>query len=361
MSAHDKITVKPIVEVAEYLRNLIPAEMPADYPLHPRFAGVAEEEKIRAGVCSFRDFLHTFFDYISAEGAVFAKPASKPGDMKDYPFLPNFTNLLVEMGYSAVLENDVLHVPILSLCCPSVNESGKKKSAKISSASVKDCMQILAHCGFVFDGEDLGTAPTCATFPLAPNLLAGLKALALADMELRQERRYWGDNHLLTCNYRLLMQKPGGTADIFKDFVHPLPAKIREFLLYLHTRYTEMGLACTKTTLSDVNFSYAWISEKNREKLPRDKYAMRVFAFSYSIRNGYMLYVRAKKTAKYADIIAAFPAFLQEKIEAGYGCYRKLGRTRCEGDCQGIALPVDENLLKNKNAIVQWLDRESTK
>jgi len=49
---------------------------------------------------------------------------------------------------------------------------------------------------------------------------------------------------------------------------------------------------------------------------------------------------------------------LQMKIAEGYGCYRKMGRKCCQGDCQGIRLPLDDSLIEMKSDIEIWLDNE---
>ena len=76
---------------------------------------------------------------------------------------------------------------------------------------------------------------------------------------------------------------------------------------------------------------------------------------------GYSLFVRAKKTDKHADTIKDFPLSLQEQIAEGYGCYRKMGRERCQGDCQGIRIPIDDEILNISKSIETWLDDETSR
>jgi hypothetical protein len=130
------------------------------------------------------------------------------------------------------------------------------------------------------------------------------------------------------------------------------------FALKLHRRYADMGLTCINTRLGLVSFAYAYINKNKKPLTERDIYSKRVWEFSYSLRNGYCLFVRAKKTAQYADIIETFPLFLQKKIETGYGCYRKYGRERCRGDCQGIRIPLDDTILTIAKEVEIWLDNE---
>jgi len=79
---------------------------------------------------------------------------------------------------------------------------------------------------------------------------------------------------------------------------------------------------------------------------------------SISLKYGYCLVVRAKKTDKYTDIIKGFPLSLQEKIAKGYGCDRKLRNERCQEGCQGIRIPLDNSILGISKDIETWLDNE---
>jgi len=61
MSTH-QVTLKPISDVAGYLKNLIPASIPEAYAIKPRLESVAGEERIRSGIVAFRDFLYLLCD-----------------------------------------------------------------------------------------------------------------------------------------------------------------------------------------------------------------------------------------------------------------------------------------------------------
>jgi hypothetical protein len=145
--------------------------------------------------------------------------------------------------------------------------------------------------------------------------------------------------------------------DVLVDFLHPLPYKIREFSLYLHQKYTDMGLTCINTRLGLVSFAYIKTSNSRKQLSEREAYSKRVWEFSYSIKDGYCLFVRPKKTEKYADIIKTFHKSLQEKIAQGYGCDRKRNEP-CQHGCQGIRIPLDDSILEISNDIEIWLDNE---
>ncbi|WP_291579456.1 hypothetical protein [Clostridium sp. UBA6640] len=364
---HGPITVKPISEVAKYIKTLIPANISETYALKPMFESVASEENIRNGVIAFRDFLYLFCDRLISDGHLYAKPPKKPSSMADYPFLHNITNILVEVGYHSKLaeSGDSLLVTEMPSCTALIDANGKKKRPKIPVSSQIECFRFLTLCGFVFTGIDLEAKRLNisegqlleVSYPNAPILLAGLKALSIADMELRTGRRYWNDNNLLRCDYRLMKAEDTDILDVLKDFLHPLPEKIQEFALKLHQRYVDVGMTCTMNILGNVNFSYAHISKSRKALSTRDIYQQRVWEFSNSIKNGYCLFVRAKKTDKYADVIEKFPLSLQEKIAKGYGCDRKRNE-RCQGGCQGIRIPLDTSILNISRYIETWLDNE---
>ena len=367
MSTHP-VTLKPISEVAEYLKNLIPASIPERYALKPMFESVASEESIRSGIAAFRDFFYLLFDRLISDGHLYAKPPKTPSGMTDYPFLHNMTNLLVDIGYygSPDKGGDILVITEIPLCTASTDENGKKKSPRIPASGLMECLRFLTLCGFVFPGADLDaksitvseTQPLNVSYPNNPILLEGLKALSIADMELRAGRRYWNDNNLLRCDYRLLKAGDTDVLDELKDLLFPLPERVQEFAVKLHQRYTDMGLTCVVIIRDGVSFSYSSVGKGQKVLSPQDMYQQRLWAFTYSIRHGYSLFVRSRKTGKYAGVIETFPQSLQEKIATGYGCYRKLGRERCQGDCQGIRIPLDDTILDIGGSIETWLDCE---
>jgi hypothetical protein len=364
---HGPVVIKPIDEVARYQKNLIPASIPEDYSLKPMFKSVADESSIRNGIVAFRDFLYLFCDCLISDGQTYTIAPKKPTGIADYPFLFNITNLLVDIGYHGKLSDSgtSLMVTQLPVCTASIEDNGKKVQPKISASKMLECLRFLSLCGFEFSGIDLDAR----TFNIStmqqievfyqdnPILLTGLKALSIADMELRIGRRYWNDNNLLRCDYRLLKTEESDMRDVLIDFLYPLPEKVREFALQLHQRYIQMGLTCINTRLGLVSFAYAYVKESGRSISERDIYSKRVWEFSYSLKDGYCLFVRPKKTEKYADAIKVFDISLQKKIAQGYGCDRKRNKP-CQHGCQGILIPLDESILKINKDIEIWLDNE---
>ena len=358
MSTHHKVTLKPINEVAKFMKNLIPTNIPEIYALNPVLSNIASDESIRSGVIAFRDFLYSFFDRLMLDGHLYAKPPNNPGSMTDYPFLGSVSNLLAEIGYHGVLaeSGDSLLVTRIS----------SQVASKITGSNMIKCLKFLTICGFVFSNIDLDAKtikilealPLEVSYPNNPSMITGLKALSVANIELRTTRRFSNDHNLLLCDYRAMKSEPTETHEILKDYLHPLPEKVQEIALKLHQRYVNAGMACSIRILGDINFAYADISKSKKTLSPTDIYAISVWQISISMKNGYCIFVRPKKTSKYAEIIEKFPLILQEKIAAGYGCDRKRGET-CQGGCQGIRIPLDNSILDIAKDIETWIDSET--
>jgi hypothetical protein len=348
---------KSISEYAEYMRNLIPADIPEIYTLKPMFESVASEENIRSGVVAFRDFLYLFCDRLISDGHLYSKP-QKTRNPTDYPFLNNMNQLLIDIGcHGKLAENgeSLLIAEIPSYTAP---------KPKISASKLMECMRFLALCDFVFTGIDLDaktltvseTQPLEISYPNNPVLLTGLKALSIASKKLSVRFHNTAAN-LFRCDYRVMKAEDTDILDVLKDFLHPLPEEIQKFALELHQRYIDTGMTCVYID-SDVKFAYSYIKNSKRALSVRDIYQKRVVGFTVSMKHGYRLMVRAKKTDKYADITEKFPLYLREKIAAGYGCDRKLRNERCQGGCHGIPIALDDSILEIKHDVKTWLDNE---
>ncbi|MCL2003864.1 MAG: hypothetical protein FWG72_07675 [Oscillospiraceae bacterium] len=362
MSANhgEPVMQKPISEYAGYMKNLIPAHIPETYALNPVFENIAGGEDIRNGVIAFRDFLYLFCDRLVSDGHLYAQPR-KTRSPADYPFLHHMNHLLIDIGYHGRLAESGDSLLVTDIPSFTVSKN------KIPVSQQAECLRFLALCGFAFAGMDLDAKtpnisearPLEVSYPSRPVLPAGLKALSVAEMELRTERRYSNDDNLLRCDYRLIKAGETDALDILKDYIHPLPENVRRFALDLHQRYTGMGITCAANKRDGIHIAYANLPKSRRALSPRDVYDRRVWEFAVSVRHGYCLVVRAKRAAVYAEVIGSFPAYLQEKITQGYGCDRKLRNERCQGGCQGIRIPLDDSIVDMKRDIEIWLDNET--
>jgi len=347
------IALRPICEIAAFLKNLIPADIPNNYALNPKLKNIAGKENIRNGVIAFRDFLYTLLDRIISDGHLYAKQPKTPSNIDDYPFLYHLANLLVDIGYYGNLSESGNSLLVSSI------------KAKIPAACQMDCLRFLTLCNLTFSGVDLGaknlniseTQMMEVSYPRNPIMLTGLKAMAFAEMELRTTRKFANDKNILRCDYHLLKAENSDIGDILQDFLHSLPEAVQNFVLKLHKRHTDLGMTCALRILDDFHFAYADTRKSRRGLDTQGIYSKRLWGVSISLKHGYCLVVRAKKIEKYADIIKTFSPALQEKIAKGYGCDRKRGE-RCQGSCIGIRIPLDENIPAMNNDIETWLEQE---
>ena len=368
---HGPVTQKSISEIAKYLKNLIPANIPEFYELNPIFDSIANEENIRNGVIAYRDYLYLFCDHLISDGSSYFKLKKNPKTATDYPFLYSITDLLSDIGYNGKLTESGKSLVVSEL--PSftglIDSNGNRKKPKNSATMLSVCLRFLALCGFEFTGIDLEAKSVKlkegqlieVSYPNAPSLLIGLRVMSIADIELRV-KRYKNDYHhdnLLRCDYRLIQARAIDMLEVLKDFSYPLEENVREFALGLHKHYIDLGMTCVIIASTfEVHLAYTYIKNSPRSLSSRDIYQKRVWEFAVSTRNGHSLVVRAKKTDKYPEVIEKLALPLQKKIEIGYGCDRKLRNEPCQGGCEGLRFPLDETILDISTDIKMWLDEE---
>ena len=358
MTHGETVMQKPIGDYARYMKMLLPVDIPATYPLKAGLEDVASAADIRKGVVAFRDFLHIFCERLITDGHTVAV-TKKTRNPNDYPFLHYVNHLLIDIGYQGKLAVDGGSLLLTQI--PSFTDP-KNKTPVYRQA---DVLRFLSFCGLNFSGIDLDADvvtlsqewPLSVSYPERPVLALGLKALAIAEMELRTERRYSNDDYLLRCDWWLIREGETDTLAVLEDYLHPLPAKIRQFILSLHKRHTDMGMATAISKRDGLHIAYAKTKTGGRVLTQRELYDKRLWEFALSMKHGHCLVVRAKKADKYADMIADFPPLLRDKIKQGYGCDRKRGE-RCQGGCQGIRIALDEGILGIRREIEMWLDNE---
>lgn len=368
---HGPVILLSIEELAKYLRNLIPANIPENYELKNRFKSVANEADIRNGVAAYRDFLHIFCDCLISDGDAYIKSRKNPKKDTDYPLLYSITDLLADIGYYGELAEscDAMLITKLPSFTASVDENGRKKSPRNSAVKLTEALRFLALCGFTFSGVNLEAKKINVSeglvievsYPEAPILLTGLKVMSIADIELRVKRYRTDFNHdnLLLCDYMLLKDTKAESIDVLRDFLNPLPEEVQKFALELHRGFIEKGMICEPIRSTfETHFSYSYIKNSRKSLSAKDKYEKRMWEFSLSTKHGYNLVVRPKKTHKYPEIVEKLPTLLQNKIEVGYGCDRKLHDEPCQRGCQGMRFPLNESILAIGDGIKAWLDKE---
>lgn len=349
-----------ISDMARYIKNIIPPNIPETYTLKAMFEHVSEEENIRNGILAFRDLLYLVCDRLIADCSSYDKPVkntqnnvSHPSLPVSYPFLNNVKSILFNIGYHGeLIENGgSILLDDLKLLTSVIGAEGGQMKAKISVPKLIEALKFLTYCGIYFDGIDLESrtldmskaASLKILYPDNPVMLTGLKVMAIAQKDL-----YTKGNHdiFLRCDYRVLKDEDTEVISILKDFVAPLPTVVQDFALKLHQRYLDAGLTCIVDVFYlGIRFIY---SHKNKE----------IWTFSAAHESGYRILIKAQNTHKYSDVIETFPLLLQEKISRGYGCNKKLFGEPCQKGCHGFSFPLDDSIIDISHNIEVWLDKE---
>lgn len=339
---------KTLQDVAAYLKEIMVPETHEAYAVNPAYTGVSTEDDIREGVRALRTFLCRLYDAVIATGAVHDNTKKVAHEYENrtslsvyYPFLHNVGAMLIRIGYQGVFAEDRQ-----SLVCGNTifNE-------KLSVTKNLECLRFLMDCGLRVDGMDASDNRQnlsdvhilSIAYPDNPAMLAGLKGMALAEVD---HRTLLNQDVLLRCDYRALKRDATDALSIVRDTVKPLPADVQDFVLRLHQRYLDQGLSCVVETKGfHIYIKYCY---KRKD----------VWGVNASLSNGYHINVKATKMDAYADAIQAFPPFLRELIAKGYGCGRKRESGRCDGGCRGMPIPLDASVLAMQDDIVTWFDRE---
>ncbi|MDR0325327.1 MAG: hypothetical protein LBI19_04430 [Oscillospiraceae bacterium] len=339
----------PIKDMAKSMKAWIP-DIPAAYSVKPEFWGIADEESIRNGVLAFRDFMLLLYDRLMTDGNLYDKPPKEEGHVSrafeaTYPFLNHLRSVLVNMVYQGSLSAQTLYVNWESLVHILGPRGEWMSKAKISGPKLIEVLRFLTRCGVHVSGIDLDAKKSnlsqaktlVITVPDNPAVLTGMKVMATAHKRF-DDKDY--NDVLLRCDYRILKAEKTDVMEFLKEFANPLPEKARDFALSLHRRYIEQSLRYRAIIGLGHRFLYF---HKNTEL--------------FSLESGRIL-IKAKKIQQDPDIIRSFALPLQEKINKGYGCEKKLYGLPCQHGCHGYSFPLDESILDLSKDIETWLDYE---
>ncbi len=351
---------KTINDMARYIKNLIPENIPETYTLKPMFKSISDEESIRNGVLAFREFLYLLCDCLIANGSIYDdSPKNTKKDVShstlsiSYPFLNDVKSVLVSIGWNGKLvkSGTTLLIDNWELLTPSLGAGGHwQAKSPITVPRLIKCLRFLSNCGIQFDGIDLEAETkdmsnvTSLEIKYTENMLLGLKVMAVATKELHTSNS--NDDIFLRCDYRELKDEEIDIKSILKDIIHPLPAKVQEFVLNLHQHYIDAGLTC-KAAWKHLGFGITYLY-KSKE----------MWSFSVSPSSGYRILIKAKNTEKYMDVIQKFPMSLQETISKGYGCQKKRFGEPCQHGCHGFSFTLDDCVLDIDKDIETWIDTE---
>jgi len=348
---------KTLKDMAQYLKKLIPAEIPKVYAINPIFEKIADEKYIRKGILAFRDFLCRLCDRLIIEGDSYDKPKKDAHALADntsipinYPFLSNIRAILSNIGSNGVLSENSDSLLLNGNQSPAAG--GNIFNLKLPDSKIAECLRFLTACGICIDGMDLSAKKTdiskleslVISYPDNPAMLTGLKVLTIAQSELHT---CGGEDVLLRCDYRALNTNAVEAVCFLKDTIRSLSIDIQNFILQLHQRCLDKGLKCVAEIMNFyIRFKYFYKSKE-------------LWRLNVSLNNGYNISIKANNTYQYADTIEKFPVCLQKKIAKGYGCGKKRGLTdSCDGGCRGFRIPLDDSIIEISGDIETWFDME---
>jgi len=349
---------KPLTDLAMYIKNTLPEEIPETYELKPIIKEMNDEKNIREGVLAFRDFLSILYNRLIIEGDLYYKPPKKEDSHATisvgYPFLDYLKSILINIGHGNLQENDMSIILNDWQSLFTIWGSGGSWTmrTKITTPKLIECLKFLSLCGIHFDGIDLhekkismsNITSLVVKYPEKPVMLLGLKVMATAHNQLHITK--YNDDLFLRCDYKSLVDEETDITYLLKDTFRSLSVNVKDFIMTLHNRYINAGLTC-RYECKYLDFRFFYLHKKKE-----------IWMLSASFHNGPRLLIKANNTDKYADVIENFPIPLQEKIARGYGCEKKRFGEPCQKGCHGFSFPLDESILDISRNIEVWLDKE---
>ena len=319
---------KMLCVVAEYIKQTIQSQMPEDFTIAPMYKNIADEATIREGIYAYNDFLHSLFDYITANADMLdiQKRTLDARDGIDFEldvsFLRNSTIILFQFGMCGELSRsgDSLMLNMAQF---------QKAMKKTNITKAVDYLQNLIDCGFEFHGINFDDsklnlskiASLEVSYPDNPAVLVGLKVMAMAQYEIVNKytnlkiwRPYgYVEQIFLRCEYNALRVDVSEYSDIdpaliLQSVTKPFSTTAQELALRLHRYFIEIGCTCeVGSENAAYRFSYYFGSKD-------------VLLIKTSPRFGCELKINAQRIAKYSDNVENFPPSLLETITTGNGC-----------------------------------------
>lgn len=334
---------KTLQDVARYLKEILVPETQEAYAIKPTYADISDEGSIRKSVIAIRAFLVKLYDTLDVQWNAYDYSKKVAHEYENrttlsvyYPFLHHVSTILMRIGYHGIPDESTQ-----SLIC-----QNNVFSEKLSVSKNLECLRFLTYCGICIDGVDINNKKQSlsdikiikVTYPDNPSMLTGLKVMAIAQIN---HGTLVNQDVFLRCDYRVLKNNKANEPDIVLDTIRPLSSEVQSFILQLHQRYIERGLAC----VVEVKGFHIYIKYCYKRK--------DLWGINASLNNGYHINVKSTKTDEYTELIKTFPINLQELIEKGYGCGRKREVGRCDGDCRGIRISLDDTALDIKDDLLR--------
>jgi len=202
-------------DMARHLQSLLPVEIPASYPIKSMFINIEIEENIRNGMVALLDFMRLFYGLLAENSKQYDKPKPQsrlgktPSIAVDFPFIYHTKSVLLNIGYHSKLNENVLSFSGIKTLNPIICCEGMEATTKISMPKLIACISFLNDCGMYFEGIDFDTHSHNmaddrfieVTYPDNPDVLVGLKIMAIAQRDLQWKTK---DEVFMHCDYRAL-------------------------------------------------------------------------------------------------------------------------------------------------------------
>jgi hypothetical protein len=284
---------KDLTYVCNYKKALVIPSMPDNFIIAEPFRHGFTNEELRKGITAFRDFLYSFYDFLSANkykiDVETGKKYDPNGSTNDsgngninncFPIFCDIPHILVALGFhgrfvkGSELKLRIHSVDLLTVIC---SKSHKYMSlANKSSERLNEMFCLLSELGLCFTGLDISnkinfskTGTFHITFRKNDYFIIGLKLIAEATVN--NKYHYYLVNMLppafLRCDfYPLANELPKKHKIKIREFVNPQQSEVKEWILNLDSFLMNNGCTITHTLDGD-QFSYLKRKIKNYKGL----------------------------------------------------------------------------------------------
>lgn len=343
--------------MATYLKHLLPDTMNDDFDIESRFLDLADGKHIKKSIQAFKTNLAQIYDYISENTAYYDKSLNLDKiknshiNLADtYPILNQLKSILFTIGFFGAYDQNQRLVTIdhIDILRQFINNQGYVIKKKMTMPKLKETLKILEGCGFSFENIDLNDKRLVCdigkdiriSYPNDPYFLLGLKVLSTLE---REKSRKGHHNIFLRCDYNSLSKQERDINKTLASMISRLPEKHQHEVMHMHQQLLDIGLSCVFDVFyMHLRFIYRW---GKRE----------IITISLSIESGYRVLIKPKKIDKYRDEMNHFPISLQEKIDKGYGCNKKLYNQPCQMGCHGYSFTIDDYFFTISDYIKAWV------
>jgi len=340
MDKGDDLVVSTLKSVVQFLENNIVNIPDGEYPIAQEYLNGFSPGEIREGVKALTAFYHRMFQSIIQNPASYIDPV-KPGTDPDkityeagYTYARYPSYILYGLGVVGTLAKDT---PLtLSIDGKALNDFLKIFRMK----NIKNYFLFLEGLGFSFEDVDFDTKafslakadPFRVSYPDHPELLLGMKALAQASEQCKNNRGKDAVYRIFSrCEYRALADTHLTKAPlVIEDCLRSAPEDARDFLYKLHTFLMDNGCKCEGRNYPiDIKFTYT-----------RQTTKAVVTSIQLIPENAYVK-CNPKFMDRYSHLLAGAPAGAKEAMTSGIDCAKVTDPKACNPKCKGLPFTMD--------------------